>query len=794
MNTKFYILFILVLNAAIAFAQPPTTNTYQQMIETAEMSADSGDYFNALEWYEKAYKEEKNNELALNIADLSVMVTKDYKKAERIYSRILKMDKEGFNSDLRYDLGMVLKSQGKYVEANEELRVFISETDDEELRKKAVVAVNGIARLNEYEENIATMVAFAGKKINKGQSEYSPVLFTDGTLYYGGFDDNKKIEVEENGESTTAAIFKATRDDKGVFVDPVQLGEHINRPGYHTSNPSFSADGRRMYFTRALLRGNTLTESKIFVSYRQDAGWSAATELKGVNGDYIATHPRSGDLFGNEVLYFTSDMDGGYGGYDIYYATRKGDGEYSLPVNLGDKINTSGDEQSPFYQDGTLYFSSNGHPGMGGLDIFYSIWDGSTWSDVTNIGYNYNTSYDDKSMYFSPDGLTGFLTSNRPDKNKKRLEGKTCCDDIYQFSIAELVIDLLATVVDENGPLNGAAFELTDMSAPEDIDTQSKTNQTGHEFNFLLVPDHQYRATITREGYYPDTISFNTIGILDDYTVKKEVKLKPRPKEPEVEIVTINEPIRLNNIYYDFDDDKILPDAEPSLEYLKSLLDQYPDMVIELSSHTDSQGPKRYNRDLSQRRAESAKTWLEKKGIDDKRVVAKGYGEARILNQCKDKVECTDEEHRFNRRTEFKILAGPETIEIKREIISTQKKVKSSIQYRDYVYDTVPVIAFEETVIDLDTILQGEVYELLYWFTNKGKEDLKIDLVTSCKCTDIEWTQGDIAPGNKGVIRAVFNSTDQGPGPVEKVIDILSNTDPIVTEVWFKAVILPDHE
>ena len=174
------------------------------------------------------------------------------------------------------------------------------------------------------------------------------------------------------------------------------------------------------------------------------------------------------------------------------------------------------------------------------------------------------------------------------------------------------------------------------------------------------------------EGYYPDTITFNTNGIFDNYTVRKTIKLIPLPpaeKEPEFTEVTINEPIRLNNIYYDLAKWDILTEAEQDLEYIEELMDQYSDMVIELSSHTDSRGKTRYNLDLSQKRAQSAKDWLVNRGIDPNRIKPVGYGESKILNQCKGRVKCSEEEHRINRRTEFKIIAGPETIQIKKEIL-----------------------------------------------------------------------------------------------------------------------------
>ena len=231
-------------------------------------------------------------------------------------------------------------------------------------------------------------------------------------------------------------------------------------------------------------------------------------------------------------------------------------------------------------------------------------------------------------------------------------------------------------MIDEKeGALNGATIKLKNTTDPISNPTDSKYNALGNEFQFLLGSDYKYKAIITADGYYPDSIEFNTAGILDNYTVNKTITLQPIPPEPEVtettETVTINQPIRLNNIYYDFDDDKILPDAEQDLNTLHDLLIEYPDMIIELSSHTDSQGRGSYNEDLSQRRAESATDWLLDKGIDKKRIKPVGYGESVILNKCKNGVKCTDDEHRENRRTEFKIIAGPQTIEIKKQVKKT---------------------------------------------------------------------------------------------------------------------------
>jgi peptidoglycan-associated lipoprotein len=647
-------------------AQPITANTFKDMLETADTALNGNNYFNAIEWFEKAYKEERDPATALTIADLYT-VTRNYSRAESWYKRILRRDKEGELVDLRYDYGKVLKAQGKYREAMNEFNEVISLTEDEELKVEAQKELKGIEAMSEFADNIDAVITYAGNDINSASGDYSPRLYSDGSLYYSSFARRKEIVLDGSEDDYHAKIFFARKNDKGMYDDPQELGQIINRKGFHTANVAFSEDGRTMYFTRAKLKGNEIGESRIYMSSKNDEGWGAALEVPGVNGKYIAKHPVVGELFGNKVLYFVSNMDGGYGGDDIYYSTIRGD-EYSAPVNLGENINTNRDEGTPYYKEGTLYFSSTGHPGMGGYDIFYSTWNGSEWGQPVNIGHNYNTSYDDLYFNMSESGSMGFLVSNRPDKDKRSLKGKTCCDDIYTINIRDVVVDLLALVEDENGPLTGATVELIDNSVDGGNPT-SKSNLSGNNFSFLLESDHSYLARVTRDGYYPDSVSFNTLGILDDYTVKKTIKLSPKPEEKEeTEIVTINQAIRLNNIYYEFDKDNILPEAEPDLEYLVELMEQYPDMVIELSSHTDAQGISTYNQNLSQRRAESAKLWLMDAGIAEDRIKPVGYGESNILNRCTNGVRCSDDEHRFNRRTEFKIIAGPQTIEIRKSI------------------------------------------------------------------------------------------------------------------------------
>ena len=670
-----FALLTVCFMAIVVSAQPLTEVPYNKMLEKADELMKLRDYYNAEDWYEQAYRESKDPNIAAQLGYLNY-VLRNYKGANSRYKRLLDRDEDNIFIDERYYYGMSLKALGEYEEAYANLEKFVELSSEEELKPMARNAMAGMKLTNQLEENVETVIQFAKGDINSAFVEYSPRLYVNGDLYFSAIPAKKVVEATGGNDKQYSKIYVSRKNDKGEYDKPDALEKEINRPGFHTGNVAFSPDGKLMYFTRSKLDGNDLESSSLFFSKYDGEEWSPAYAVNSINGDFLVTHPVVGDLFGVEVLYFTSDMEGGEGGLDLYYSTIQGEDNFSAPVNLGPVINTAFDEVTPYYHDGTLYFSSDGHPGMGGYDIFTSTWDGVVWSEVVNLGRNYNTTFDDMNISFDADGINGFLVSNRDVEEKKNMKSRTCCDDIYEFNIRQIQIDLLALVNDPNGPLNGATISLEDKSgASPDV---SKDNPEGNDFQFFLDQDRSYKGYITRDGYYPDSIEFNTLGILDDYTINKTITLRPLPPgsdtdggggEPEFELITINQPIRLNKIYYDFDKWDILDEAEIDLNIILNLMNEYPDMVIELSSHTDIRGPKRYNQDLSQKRAQSATDWLIERGVAVERIKPIGYGETLILNRCVQGTRCSEEEHRFNRRTEFKIIEGPQEILITKEIL-----------------------------------------------------------------------------------------------------------------------------
>jgi len=778
---KLHTILALLIGLTVSFhlgAQPFKEVTVDMMIETAEASMEIPDYYTALEWYENAYKEEKNPDVAMKIADLQIKI-RDFLRAEKWLQKIVEKDQGEKYPVAVYQYAQVLKINGKYDEAIDAFNFFAGLNVPDSLLAMADNEVAGIQLAVQSKPPIDLVVENAGRGVNYSYTDASPFLASDGKLYFASMRTKEIITLNGKEGDYYLKIYTSDKGKSGDWDPAKTLPEKINAPGYHTGNPSITADGARMFFTRAELTGNELGASKIFMSENKAQNWGAPVELKGINGNYIAKEPMPGELFGKEVLFFSSDMAGGFGGFDLYYSSRIADDTYDIPVNLGSTVNSPGDEITPFFLKNKLYFSSTGQPGLGCYDIFRSDWDGKDWGKVENLGAGYNSSYDDFSFTVNEEGKLGFLVSNRPDEESHSLKGKTCCDDIYQFHIRDIVIDLLTSVYDGTTPILGAKVTLFEVSNGKTGKSKELVQDKNHDFQFALDQDKAYKVLVEHDNYKPAEFEFNTVGLVDKSTVRRSVKMVKKPDDKTTETVTINEPIRLNNIYYDFDDDKILADAEQDLKFLVDLMKQYPDMEIELSSHTDAQGNDDYNQKLSQRRAQSAKNWMVAHGINAKRIDAVGYGESQILNDCINGVDCTDDEHRVNRRTEFKITAGPTTIEVKKSDLGDQSKKGQTPK------GTIPVgepkfeMKFDKKLVELGTVKKGDKKEMTFNFMNTGNQPLEIEMVSSCECTTLDWPVGKVfKPGEKGSIHAIFDSSEKEVGETTDIDIVLKQTDP----------------
>jgi peptidoglycan-associated lipoprotein len=795
-----------------------------------------GNYAAAREVLDEAYDEREDPELIPILAEAN-MKLRDYRMAESWYRRLLRRDRENAYAELHYDYAEALKMQGKYDDAIQEYQQYLALGSDPAKKQMAQLALTGAELALSMSESTkgVSVEALDRRTINTRTSEYSPALSPGGrVLYYSSSETEDVIVVDDkNDPKKFFLIFQSELQEKEnrdgtttvEFSKPEPLGPEINRPEYHSTNVSLSPDGRRMYFNRIKLgEGNVIQESKIYLSEGGDGGWKSANEVAGVNGDYLAIQPIVGELYGNEVLFFVSDMEGGEGGRDIYYATYQGDGVYGDPVNLGPSINTPGNEEGPFWFDGTLYFSSDGYPSLGGLDFFYSVWDGSNWSEPVNMGKAYNTPADEKYFRLFDDGYQGFFTSNRPEG--RSIGGKTCCDDIYGFTIARRYVNLQVGTFNENRkPLKGATVMLIDETlteAGEEGAEQSQSRQNSNVFEYNLDFNHEYTIIATHPDYYPDTVTMNTLGQEETKTYVERIFLDPKPKLPDSVTVTIDQAIVMENILYDFDDDKITESAEIDLQTIYELMTDYPEMKIELGSHTDARGIDNYNMDLSQRRAESARRWLMRKGITRERIVAQGYGETKpklidsllaqkfeflavgdILTEDFIKALPTEEQqeeaHQLNRRTEFKIIEGPTSIRMKITRPATQEDKdrgsrigngraqvdppvvdRLSSLYGQTDLKGVPIMQFKERRYALGAVKKGEQRSFTYTFVNRGDTELVIDLISACDCTSTNQDEliGKVyKPGQGDTIKVTFDSADKDEAETIDIDIYLRNND-----------------
>jgi len=329
---------------------------------------------------------------------------------------------------------------------------------------------------------------------------------------------------------------------------------------------------------------------------------------------------------------------------DIWFCKRQSDGQWGTPENAGSGVNSTGNEMFPnIAPDGTLYFSSDGLLGMGGLDIYQSTGSENRWSTPQNMRYPINSARDDFALVNVVDDeetVGGYLSSNR--------KGGVGADDIYAFALEKpkIIIVLQGTTSNkQTGERLAADVTLFDGSKEIVARTQSRENGT---FEFVLDRDFDYHIFATKAGYHPDSAAVSTVGITKSDTLHVALLLDPK--------FTVDQRIELENIYYDFDKHNIRPDAAAILDELVRTLRDNPTLKIELSSHTDSRGSDAYNLALSQRRAQAAVDYLVTRGIERDRMVAKGYGETRLVNDCGNGVPCSREQHQANRRTEVTVL------------------------------------------------------------------------------------------------------------------------------------------
>ncbi|THD69244.1 flagellar motor protein MotB [Robertkochia marina] len=451
-------------------------------------------------------------------------------------------------------------------------------------------------------------------------------------------------------------IYRARPDTASGNLEEIRKFSSAINSRYHESSAAFSADGQRIYFTRNNTDGKKLrkdkdgiTRLKILTAERlPDGGWTEPVPVSFSDDGWTVAHPAlSPD---GKTLYFASDMPGTKGASDIFAVAVKEDGSFGIPQPLQGVVNTEGRETFPFVANGKLYFASDGHPGLGGLDIYEAeLLDPYIVGRVNNLGHPVNTRRDDFSILTDSTGQFGYIASNR--------WGGIGADDVYAIKANDDIIDVEGIIVDLESaePIEDARVTL--YKDEEAIDSTLTDHKGGYLFE-NVKNDGELRVEADKPNYTTEKLDVDRDGKYYDLGLKPALEDLVRRDLLEV--------LDFNDIYFDFDRAAIRPDAQTELDKIAGYLLKNAKLTLEILSFTDSRGTRAYNQKLSERRAASTAKYLIAKGVDASRIKAVGLGERHLETNCPDGVKCTKEEHQLNRRSEFYISNQPEREKVER--------------------------------------------------------------------------------------------------------------------------------
>jgi outer membrane protein OmpA-like peptidoglycan-associated protein len=593
-------------------------------------------YSKAILHYNKAIAKEDNHEAKIKLANCYRLVN-DYKKAEELYSEIVNFP-EAEPANMFY-YAKILMSNGNYEEAKVWLKNYLSKSPHDVVAKMLLTSCNSVKQFMKD----TTLYTLESVPITDVESSFGMVPYDKGVVFTADKKTSAAKAEPWTGKSYYDLYF-SEKDKDGRWLSPQLLKGEINGR-YHEGPATFNKTGDVVYFTRSNYYRSDLKKSsrnennlKLFKAALVDGKWSQLEELPFNSDEYSVGHPCLAP--DQRSLYFISDMPGGSGGTDIYVAVYDGT-SWSKPENMGNEINTAGNEMFPFIaDDGTFYFSSDAHNNLGGLDVFATSFDkkNNKWLQVENLNYPLNSSKDDFGFVMKGDNRTGFVSSNRT-------EG----DRTYTFRKNDPTFNLSGkvTVKGKGTPFEGAMISIIDeTNEAKNARTTLFTNALG-QYSFRLKPNTDYIVYGSKADYFTQSIELSTKG---------EKYSKDYIANFVLDEIIIEKPIVLENIYYDLDKWEIRADAAAELDKLVKLLNDNPNVVIEMGSHTDSRAGDHYNLVLSEKRAKATVDYLVYRGIDTGRLKYKGYGETKLVNRCKNNVACSEEEHQQNRRTEFKVL------------------------------------------------------------------------------------------------------------------------------------------
>lgn len=626
-----------------------SSNIYSQkgQIKSADKDYENYAYIDAIKTYENVAKKGYKSADMFKKLGNSYYFNAQLQQASKWYEALFEMNPNNIEAEYYFRYAQSLRS----INQNDKANKIISDLNKKEGGdNRSRLFQKNKNYIEEVKKNSGRhIIEDAG--INSIYSDYGSTLYQNNIVFTsardtGGISQRKHKWTNEHFTN----LYSAQLDQNNTASKPIKFDRKINSK-FNESTAVFTKDGKMIYFTRNNFingkKGKDATNSVLLKIYRASKinnEWTNIIELPFNSDEFNTAHPAlSPD---EKKLYFASDRPGTLGQSDIFTVDIYDDGNFSQPQNLGKTINTEGRETFPFISaENELYFASDGHPGLGGLDVFVTTPSrNEDWSEVSNIGSDINSPQDDFAYYINSTTRRGFFTSNK--------DGGKGSDDIYKFLelkkiSCEHILTGIVTDLATSNILPNAQVILFDSNFSE-IESKQADYSGKYLFNVACGETYYVRAL------YPD---YNT----------QEIKVITRKEQNQTEA-----PIALENtkckvaigddlgkcfnikmIYFDLDKSNIKPAATIDLQKILEVLQEYPKMKLDIRSHTDSRQTAKYNENLSNRRAKATIEWLISKGIDSNRLTGKGYGESQLVNNCGDGVKCSEEEHQMNRRSEF---------------------------------------------------------------------------------------------------------------------------------------------
>lgn len=634
----FYIAIISVLSI----------NMYSQeaRVAKAEKKYDNYAYVDAIKTYEKlANKGYKSADMFKKLGNAYYFNAK-LEDAAKWYTELFTMEAE-IEPEYYYRYAQTLKSIGENKKADEIMVKFnaFAQNDD-----RGKLFMENRDYLSEIKAN-SGRYDIEPTSLSTPYSDYGTAIYLN-KLVYASAKDTGSIQQRKHSWNNQyfTDLYTAELGDEMVVGKTAKFDKLVNTR-FHESTAAFTKDGKTMYFTRNNFNkdkkgfdGNNITLIKIYKATFEDNKWINITELSINSDNYSTAHPAlSPD---EKMLYFASDMPGTVGLSDIFKVAINEDGSLGNPVNLGNLINTAGRETFPYTSaDNELYFSSNGHPGLGGLDVFVSkINSEGNFNKVQNVGADINSPLDDFAYMIDSKSRRGFFSSNK--------DGGQGLDDIYRFLETRRLTceqELFGKITDIE---THEVLSDTKITVFDNMFNELGTTQSDKDGKYSLIVECDMKLYVRAEkmDYTTKEVKATTL----DENGKTELNIELEKARCKVVVGDdLGKCFGITNIYFDFDKSDIRYEAAIDLEKILDVLIEYPAMKLDIRSHTDSRGSSKYNEALSDRRAKSTINWLIKNGVAKDRLTAKGYGEYKLINKCIDGVECTEEEHQLNRRSEF---------------------------------------------------------------------------------------------------------------------------------------------